>query len=177
MRTGHNTLKTRLIGEYNFENLMAGICVGRYFRVQPPAMTAAIENYIPENNRSQVINKNTNEIILDAYNANPTSMKAALENFGQLHRSNKVLILGDMLELGKYSHHEHRHIIETIKSKDFTHVYLIGDHFTDQADPSLKTFRKTSDFIDWLKNHTIQHSSVLIKGSRGLALEKIVDYL
>ena len=170
-------LKTRLIGDYNFENLMAALCVARYTGISKESVHKAIYNYIPDNNRSQIIQTNTNEIILDAYNANPTSMKAALENFARLERKNKTLILGDMFELGTYSLQEHRQIIETLQSMKFHHVFLIGDHFFTQAGNTIDAFRQTEEFMKWLKNHPIRNSSILIKGSRGMALEKLVEML
>jgi len=170
-------IKTRLMGDYNFENLMASLCVAKYTGISSHSVHQAIYEYVPENNRSQIVQTHTNEIILDAYNANPTSMKAALENFARLERNNKILILGDMFELGTYSRQEHRRIIETIESMGFQNVFLIGDHFFSQAGGNLNTFRQTEEFIKWLKDHPIRNSSILIKGSRGMTLEKIVEIL
>lgn len=170
-------LETRLIGDYNFENLMAAICVAKYTGVSVDNLRRAILNYTPNNNRSQIIHTQTNEILLDAYNANPTSMKAAIENFARLERKNKFLILGDMFELGKYSQEEHKHIITIIKNMGFTNVLLVGPHFCKQAMREMLTFSHTDRLMSWIKAHPIQNSSVLIKGSRGMELEKIVEVL
>ena len=170
-------MQTHLIGDYNFENLMAALCVAKYAGISRESVQRAVYDYVPDNNRSQVIHTSTNEIILDAYNANPTSMKAALENFAHLERKSKTLILGDMFELGTYSPHEHRLIIKTIQSMGFHNVFLIGDHFFAQAGDTIKAFRHTDEFIKWLKKHPIQNNSILIKGSRGMALEKVVEML
>jgi UDP-N-acetylmuramoyl-tripeptide--D-alanyl-D-alanine ligase len=168
---------TRLLGDYNFENVMAALCVGKFAGVKPENRQRALRNYTPKNNRSQVLQTNTNEVLLDAYNANPTSMQAAIENFYRLPRTNKVLILGDMFELGTYSQQEHNHIVEKLGEMGFHHVYLIGKHFFSQASANMKAFKNTTDFMDWLRNHPIHNCTILIKGSRGLALEKITELL
>jgi len=170
-------LTTQLIGDYNFENLMAALCVAKYTGISQEAVHEGISKYTPDNNRSQVIHTHTNEIILDAYNANPTSMKAALENFARLHRKSKTLILGDMFELGAYGPTEHRQIIKTLHSMEFHQVFLVGDHFYEQARDTLPAFRQTHELMSWLKDHPIRNSSILIKGSRGMALEKVVEML
>jgi UDP-N-acetylmuramoyl-tripeptide--D-alanyl-D-alanine ligase len=171
------SFETHLMGDYNFENLLAGICVGKYMNVDPTSIYEAIKNYIPSDNRSQVIQKGSNEIILDAYNANPTSMKAALENFRRLDRPHKALILGDMFELGSYSDDEHRNIINILIDSKFEKVFLIGEMFYRQAQDQLHAFRSPEEFIRWISHHPLDHHSILIKGSRGMALEKIIDYL
>ena len=169
--------ETRLLGDYNFENVMAALCVGKFTGVKPENRQKALKNYVPENNRSQVLQTSTNEILLDAYNANPTSMQAALENFYRLRRNSKTLILGDMFELGTYSQQEHSHIVKKIGEMGFQHVYLIGKHFFSQASGNMKAFKKTDDFMEWLGDHPIHNSTILIKGSRGLALEQITELL
>ena len=171
------SFETQLIGDYNVENLLAGICVGKYMNVDHASIHEAIRNYIPSDNRSQVIQKGSNEIILDAYNANPTSMKAALENFQRLNRPNKALILGDMFELGSYSDEEHRNIVNMLIDKNFEKVFLIGEMFYRHAQDQLHAFRSPDEFIQWISHHPLDHYSILIKGSRGMALEKIIDYL
>ena len=177
IRSGGLDLNTRLIGEYNFENIMAGICVGKYLEVKTWDIFRAIEQYVPENNRSQVLHKGNNEIILDAYNANPTSMRAALENFARLERKNKIVILGDMYELGSYSREEHTRIVEVLRTKEFKGAFLIGKHFYEAAGAPVKAFQHTDQFIEWLHRHPFNDCSILIKGSRGMTLEKIVDHL
>ena len=177
LKVDNTIFETQLMGDYNFENLLAGICVGKYMNVDHASIYEAIKNYIPSDNRSQVIQKGSNEIILDAYNANPTSMKAALENFQRLNRPNKALILGDMFELGSYSDEEHRNIVNMLINKNFEKVYLIGEMFYRHAQDQLHAFRSPDEFIQWISHHPLDHYSILIKGSRGMALEKIIDYL
>ena len=123
-------IKSQLIGKYNYQNIAAAIAIGNYFNVEVNEMKDAIENYIPSNNRSQIIQKGTNKIILDAYNANPSSMQAALENFKQLEDSSKIVFLGDMFELGNESTLEHQKIAELATSFHFKEVYLIGKTFS-----------------------------------------------
>lgn len=173
-----NTLfQTQLIGDYNFENILAAICTGFYFDVPVEDIKEAIESYQPVNNRSQIINTENNKIILDAYNANPTSMKAAIDNFATLKDKNKVLILGDMFELGEYSHEEHAAVVEQIKEHQFEEVFLIGKDFDSIQQNAFKTFYKTDEFTAYLKSHRLKNKTILIKGSRGMALEKVVNYL
>jgi len=124
-----------------------------------------------------VLHKGNNEIILDAYNANPTSMRAALENFARLERKNKIVILGDMYELGSYSREEHTRIVEVLRTKEFKGAFLIGKHFYEAAGAPVKAFQHTDQFIEWLHRHPFNDCSILIKGSRGMTLEKIVDHL
>ena len=168
---------TQLLGDYNFENVMAALCVGKFAGVEPENRQRALSNYTPKNNRSQVLHTSTNEVLLDAYNANPTSMQAAIENFYRLPRNSKVLILGDMFELGTYSQQEHSHIVEKIEEMGFHQVFLIGEHFFSQASGNMKAFKKSADFMEWLKHHPINNCTILIKGSRGLALEQITKLL
>ncbi len=170
-------LETCLMGDYNFENLMAGICVAKYLNIPRDALREAIENYVPDNNRSQLLHKATNEIILDAYNANPTSMQAALENFSRLERPCKVAILGDMFELGQYSQQEHHHIVRTVEQLALDQTFLIGEAFYQHASSGIKAFRQTQELIHWLKDHPLTGCTILIKGSRGMALERLIDYL
>jgi len=177
LRADGSVIETHLIGEYNFENLLAAICVGKHMKVDNAAMDEAIRHYVPSDNRSQVLQKGSNEIILDAYNANPTSMKAALENFRRLNRHHKVLILGDMFELGSYSEEEHRNIVNLLIDKGFEQVFLIGEMFYRQAQGTFQAFRSSEEFIRWLSHHPLEHASILIKGSRGMALENIIAHL
>jgi len=171
------TVNTQLIGSYNFENVLAAACIGSYFKVEEAKISKALENYLPTNNRSQVLKKNSNEIFLDAYNANPTSMHAAIENFSGLSGS-QVIILGDMLELGTESNREHQLIIELIKSKNFLNVILVGKYFSSLSNiQGAKLFENSDDAFTWLKQQSIINSRILIKGSRGIKLEKLVDAL
>lgn len=174
------TIQTQLIGTYNFNNIAAAICIGHYFKVDDNAIKDALEQYIPTNNRSQILEKGTNKIILDAYNANPSSMKVALSNFSNLKESsNKIAFLGDMFELGNDAELEHQNIANLASQLNIDTIILVGENFfkTDNTSPKVKQFESFEN----LKNHfsllSIKKSSLLIKGSRGMALERILDLL
>ena len=170
-------IKSNLIGAYNFHNCCAAIIIGKYFNVELTEIKMALEKYIPENNRSQIIQKNGHYIILDAYNANPSSMTVALENFKSLERTNKVLILGDMFELGEAAKEEHQEIVELTKIMGFDHVVLVGENFYKTKSDSIQ-LRSFDDLKSFLKKNSLQaNSSILIKGSRGMALERVLDCL
>ena len=180
---------SRLIGLYNANNINAAITIGKYFKVANNDIKIAIESYIPENNRSQLLTKGTNEIILDAYNANPSSMAVALENFIQLEargaaelseaKSNKLIIIGDMFELGDKSLAEHKSIIDLLLNENAIECCFVGnDFYTNKVDISNFHFFKTfDDFSDFLKNKKIENRVILIKGSRGMALERTLELL
>jgi UDP-N-acetylmuramoyl-tripeptide--D-alanyl-D-alanine ligase len=174
---GFPLIHTGLVGSYNFENLLAGICMGKYFHVEQQQVIEALAQYEPANNRSQIMHKHGHEIILDAYNANPTSMKAAIENFHTLQRDCKALILGDMFELGEHSDQEHKKIIELVHALAFKHVFFVGQKFFLHAGNQHIAYQTTRDFLAWLKNNPLEPCTILIKGSRGMTLEKVVDYL
>ena len=172
------TIETKLYGRYNETNILAAASVGLHFGLSPGQIKAALEAYEPDNNRSQVTRTETNLLILDAYNANPSSMEAALYNFAASGYPEKAVILGDMLELGASADEEHLHIMELTDRLGLTRVFLIGPVFT-----RLNTRRETMCFHDselarmWLEHHRVTNSTILIKGSRGIRLEKVVDVL
>ena len=173
-----NTLiESNLIGKYNYNNIAVAVAIGNYFDISETDIKIAIENYTPVNNRSQLIQKGSNKIILDAYNANPSSMQAALENFSQLKDENKVVFLGDMFELGKDSKAEHEKIANLAGSYNFSKVFLIGKAFS--ATDAKNAF--VSESYESFKNSTnysnINNATILIKGSRGMALERLLDLL
>jgi UDP-N-acetylmuramoyl-tripeptide--D-alanyl-D-alanine ligase len=171
-------LKSKLIGDYNFENLLAAACVGKYFEVDPLLIQNAIAEYSPSNNRSQLIQKAKNTIIMDAYNANPTSMMAALSNFAGIRHENKCIILGDMLELGTVSAEEHQKITDFIEEQKFSEVYLVGPQFKNTIDRTQKKkFDQVELLSNYLKTQPIENKLILIKGSRGIHLEKILELL
>jgi UDP-N-acetylmuramoyl-tripeptide--D-alanyl-D-alanine ligase len=173
------TINSHLIGIYNANNINAAITIGNYFKVSDELIKAAIENYIPENNRSQLIEKNGNEIILDAYNANPSSMCAAIGNFIQLANANKIAILGDMFELGEESLIEHKKVIELLENEKEITTFFIGKHFYDNKinNGHLYFFEDFNAFATFLKANQIKNSLILIKGSRGMALEKTLEII
>lgn len=169
-------VETQLIGKYNFSNCCAAILMGKYFNVPIEDIKNAIESYRPQNNRSQIIDKKDFRIILDAYNANPSSMKVALENFEIVDAPKKYLFLGDMFELGKDAEKEHQTIVDYTKELGFTDVYLIGENFSKTQ----TLFKKFNSFEDLKKNintTSLDRGNVLIKGSRGMALERILEFL
>ncbi|RKR07709.1 UDP-N-acetylmuramoyl-tripeptide--D-alanyl-D-alanine ligase [Maribacter vaceletii] len=170
-------IDSQLIGKYNFTNCCAAIIMGKYFSVLLPNIKEAIENYVPENNRSQIIEKEGCKIILDAYNANPTSMKAALENFNQIKEDNKILFLGDMFELGSSAYKEHQNIADLAEELIFKKVYLIGENFS-KTKTKLSTFNSFDTLKVYLEENAVpKNTSILIKGSRGMALERILDLI
>lgn len=172
-------IKSHLIGLYNANNINAAITIGKHFGVNNAAIKAAIEGYVPENNRSQLLSKGTNEIILDAYNANPSSVKVAIDNFLQLERKNKVAILGDMFELGRESLVEHLAIIQSLQNQTAVDCYFVGkDFFYNRTEGGHSHFFETfEDLARHLQNRRFYHSTLLIKGSRGMALERLLDYI
>lgn len=172
-------LQTQLTGAYNFENVAAALCIGKYFGVDASKANTAIATYTPSNMRSQVVRKASNVIILDAYNANPSSMAAAIENVAAMKATNKILILGDMFELEDEAEKEHRNIGKLIKERGFDRVYLCGTLFRSALSevPFAKQFDKKEMMIEELKKNPIKDSTILVKASRGIGLEAIVDYL
>ncbi len=173
------TIETNLIGVYNFHNAAAAIAIGAYFEVPAPAIKKAIENYIPDNNRSQLITRGSNQIILDAYNANPTSMMAALENFAQSEGDQKIMFLGDMFELGVDADAEHQNIVNYLEQNPFGKAYLIGEHFarTETEGTDIARFATFENLAEFLKSNVPKNSAILIKASRGMALERILDLI
>ncbi|MEN8804012.1 MAG: UDP-N-acetylmuramoyl-tripeptide--D-alanyl-D-alanine ligase [Wenyingzhuangia sp.] len=172
------TIQSNLIGKYNYNNLIAAIKIGSYFNISHENTKRAIENYTPQNNRSQIIEKNNTRIILDAYNANPSSMIAALDNLNSLNDNNKVVILGDMFELGKTSKKEHKTIVNKVLSYDYNTAIFVGKNFYKEKTKEAKFFASFED----LKNNfnfdlPLNNTTILIKGSRGMALERCLDLL
>lgn len=171
-------VKTHLVGIYNYYNALCAIAVGNYFLVNDADISSAITEYIPSNNRSQLLKTEKNTLILDYYNANPSSMKSAIENFASLNHENKILILGDMLELGEDSAAEHEAIINLLKEKKLHNVILVGKHFKNSQNISQeKVFDTSEQVLNYLKQYPVTNNTVLIKGSRGIQLEKTVSAL
>ena len=168
-------IHTNLVGDYNFENVMSAICVGGYFEVKPDHIADAIESYVPSNNRSQKISSGTNTIILDAYNANPSSMQQALKNFEKIDAAHKVVILGEMMELGAYAVEEHEKIARMVKSMPLEKRVFVGGgfHFLEH-DPAVTYFNNTNDLKTWFNAQLFENTTMLIKGSRKNELEKIL---
>ncbi len=169
-------LKTQLTGDYNFSNACAAVSLGLYFEVDISAVQQAIANYTPENQRSQIISKHQQTIVLDAYNANPSSMQSAIENFDTFEGS-KTSILGDMFELGEFSESEHRSIIEEVLAKNWNQAIFVGEHFYNQKTEGAQFYRLREELEKKLQSEKINSKNILIKGSRGMALENIVKLL
>lgn len=172
-------VNSNLIGLYNANNINAAVAIGIYFKVENNAIKAAIESYTPDNNRSQLLKKGTNQIILDAYNANPSSMAVAIANFIQLDNPNKIMILGDMFELGTESSQEHKIIVDAVVSQDQSFCYLIGKDFYAHriANNNVSFFETFDAFAQHLKTIEFTDNTILIKGSRGMALERTLEYI
>lgn len=169
---------TRLIGNYNFENVLAAVTIGKHFGVDPLLIKKGIEEYVPDNNRSQYIKAGTNKIIMDAYNANPTSMKASISNFLTVDSPGKLAILGDMLELGEYSLYEHQQIVDMFRNEPQIKVMLVGEEFNKTQIPeNFLTFSNATEVVTYISDNPVHHSLILIKGSRGIGLEKILDVI
>ena len=173
---GH-ILQTHLVGNYNFENVAAAIAVGRYFGVSDNDIKEALESYQPTNSRSQVI-EGKNHIIMDAYNANPTSMSASLKNFRNICGDNALLILGDMRELGDASEQEHKAILDLLKTSGFRHAFLVGPCFSQfNNSPDYLTFANVDDLLAYLGQHPVEGRTILVKGSHSIQLEKTLPLI
>ena len=169
-------IESNLFGQYNIDNIAAAICIGKYFNLDNENIKAGIERYIPENNRSQIIKKGSNKIILDAYNANPTSMQLALSSFNDMKEGKKIVFIGDMFELGENSHQMHQEIVYTVEKMNFDQTFIIGDLFNKTKHSSnIKSFKNLNDLKGNMDE--ISNSAILIKGSRGMKLENILDFI
>jgi UDP-N-acetylmuramoyl-tripeptide--D-alanyl-D-alanine ligase len=170
------TVKTALVGGYNLPNVLAAVTVGSHFEVEGEEIKRALAAYQPSNSRSQLIRKGSNTIILDAYNANPSSMKLAIENFANSKGDNKILLLGSMAELGAGSVQEHKAIVNEISKHQWKDVVLVGGDFM-KFDHTFRSMNSVTEAGSWLQSKNPQNSSLLIKGSRSASMEKILDYL
>jgi UDP-N-acetylmuramoyl-tripeptide--D-alanyl-D-alanine ligase len=170
-------VQTQIAGKYNFINCLAAVCVGHHFLVEDALINEALSNYVPAMNRSQMVKTQNNSILLDAYNANPNSMKAAIENFADYKADVKWLLLGDMFELGEYSKAEHQAVLDLLHAKKLTNVILVGNEFSALPENTFQTFKTTQECLDHLKTHQIKNATVLIKGSRGMKMETLQEAL
>ena len=171
-------IQTHLVGSYNFENVAAAIGVGQYFKVDENDIIEALEAYTPTNSRSQVIETGKNRIIMDAYNANPTSMRAALINFASICGEQHLLILGDMRELGTASEEEHLNILGLMKELKFKEAMLVGSNFSAyNENPEWKTFAKVEDLCEYLQINPVSGKTILVKGSNSIQLGKVLPLL
>ncbi|BFP41850.1 UDP-N-acetylmuramoyl-tripeptide--D-alanyl-D-alanine ligase [Flavobacteriaceae bacterium GF1] len=170
------TVETQLVGAYNFPNCCAAVVIGKYFNVPPEDIKKAIATYVPGNNRSQLLKKAGHHIVLDAYNANPSSMEVALKSFAKVKAKRKILFLGDMFELGEAAAKEHQAITDMAEKLGFDQIFLVGEHFADTKTNAL-TFSSFEDLKKYLLQNPLPQSTLLIKGSRGMAMERILDLL
>ena len=171
-------VNTNLVGTYNADNVVAAIAVGRQFGVELADAVKAIEAYVPSNNRSQMTRTDRNTLIVDAYNANPTSMAAALDNFANVNAECRVAMLGDMLELGEDSRKEHEAVVAKAESMGFDKVFYVGKEFAAAGDAgSGRYFETSADLAQYLENEPLQDAVILIKGSRGTRMEKVIPVL
>jgi len=172
----NTTIQSNLTGTYNLTNIAIATTIGIYFNISEEEIKDAIANYFPTNNRSQWMTQESNKILLDAYNANPSSMTVAIENFSQLNETQKILFLGDMFELGSESKSEHKKIIDLVQKKNLT-AYFIGVHFFDNKNENSCFFETFEDLSKHLETNKFTNATLLIKGSRGMALERILKHL
>jgi UDP-N-acetylmuramoyl-tripeptide--D-alanyl-D-alanine ligase len=176
--SNYDLINTQLVGFYNFENILAAITIGCYFKIEKQFIKKALENYLPTNSRSQIVKSKTNTIILDAYNANPSSLEASIKNFAEIVADNKILMIGDMLELGEYSEVEHRNILHIIEMLNFNNVILVGPQFSSVCEKKdWLCFKNSMLAKDWLILNPIKNAYVLIKGSRGIKMEVVLESL
>ncbi len=172
--TGISRIATQLVGAYNLPNVLAAVAVGKYFNVPDEKIKASLESYIPSNSRSQLIERGGNKIILDAYNANPSSMKLAIENIAGMEGDNKILLLGGMMEMGDSSLEEHQAIIDLLGKYQWKAVVLVGGDF-DKIDHPYINFKNSIAAGEWLKQQYLTGATILVKGSRSMQMEKVFE--
>ena len=166
-------IKTQLVGGYNLPNILAAVCIGKTFQVADEKIKHALENYSPSNSRSQLLEKDGNKIILDAYNANPSSMKAAIENFANMPGDKKVLMLGGMMELGNESIYEHESLVNLISKHQWHKVVLVGNDYKNLPG-DFAHFNDAAEAKTWYSQQHLTNAQVLIKGSRSMQMEKVI---
>ncbi len=168
------SIHTQLVGDYNLPNILAAVAVGKHFKVDDMKIKSAIEQYAPSNSRSQLIEKGTTKIILDAYNANPSSMKLAIENFARIQADKKILLLGAMAELGDESMDEHQSIIDLLQAYNWQNVVLVGGDFRKLEHPFL-SFANALEAKEWLQQQDLSNTHLLVKGSRSMKMETVIQ--
>ena len=178
INTENENISSSLYGKYNVDNIMAAVCMGKYFKISINSISDGISNYIPKNNRSEMIKKKSNTVLLDAYNANPSSMYASIKNFIETNFKNKILILGDMYELGVDEIKYHQEITDYCQSCNIEKIILIGKIFsnTNNSEKFIK-YDSVYEFINSYDFDKLKKSTILVKGSRGEMLEKVIDYI
>jgi UDP-N-acetylmuramoyl-tripeptide--D-alanyl-D-alanine ligase len=170
------TINSQLSGTYNFENILAAVAIGSHFGLSPEQIKAGIEHYIPSNKRSQILTSNTTMVFLDAYNANPSSMEKALENFARFNFPKKIAVLGDMFEMGEHAEQEHKLIYELGLNLAFDKLFVAGEHFKKEAlSHGNDGFDSAAQINEILKHENLENTAIFIKGSRGMAMEKVLS--
>ena len=166
-------IDTQLIGAYNLNNIKAAIAIGEYYKVSKKNIITGIRNYKPTNNRSQVVKKNSNTVVMDAYNANPSSTRLALENFNEINHEQKIVILGDMFELGTASKKEHQNIVDFCDTLSLNRCVFVGEHYSKTS--ASEKYLTVKSFIKNITDTPLEKSYILIKGSRGMCLEQLLE--
>ena len=178
VRYKNKTISSKIYGDYNFDNICIAIAIGDFYNIDFEDIKKGVENYLPDNNRSQITTKESNTIILDAYNANPTSMDLAIKSFEKLKYTNKIIIAGDMFELGEESNKYHKQIVNYLETTSNIEIFIVGVNFSKTNHTNkIKSFLTTEELITNLMKLKIKNSSILIKGSRGMELEKVIKYI
>ena len=178
VRYKNKTISSKIYGDYNFDNICIAIAIGDFYNIYFEDIKKGVENYLPDNNRSQITTKESNTIILDAYNANPTSMDLAIKSFEKLKYTNKIIIAGDMFELGEESNKYHQQIVNYLETTSNIEIFIVGVNFSKTNHTNkIKSFLTTEELITNLMKLKIKNSSILIKGSRGMELEKVIKYI
>jgi len=178
IKYNEESIVSNIYGDYNFENISIAIAIGCYFKIGVEQIKKGVESYLPENNRSQILKKRNNTIILDAYNANPSSMDLAISSFENINTTNKMIIAGDMFELGQESNKYHQQIINYLEKSTNTLTYVVGVNFCKtNHSKKIKSFPSTKELINNISKLNISNYSILIKGSRTMQLEKIVEFI
>ena len=166
-----------LMGDYNLDNILTAVAIGEHFEIPTDIIAKAIEEYQPDNNRSQLIEQGTNTILLDAYNANPSSMQVAIRNFAKMPQERKILILGDMFEMGPTANQEHLELLQWAAEFNFEHIYLLGDHFDAVSENcGITTFKSMEELGNAIKASNLVEGAALVKGSRGMKMERALEY-
>jgi UDP-N-acetylmuramoyl-tripeptide--D-alanyl-D-alanine ligase len=178
VRYKNKTISSKIYGDYNFDNICIAIAIGDFYNIDFEDIKKGVENYLPDNNRSQITTKESNTIILDAYNANPTSMDLAIKSFEKLKYTNKIIIAGDMFELGEESNKYHQQIVNYLETTSNIEIFIVGVNFSKTNHTNkIKSFLTTEELITNLMKLKIKNSSILIKGSRGMELEKVIKFI
>jgi UDP-N-acetylmuramoyl-tripeptide--D-alanyl-D-alanine ligase len=171
------TIQSCLSGDYNFDNIMAAVTTGKHLGISNQLIQKGIEAYVPQNNRSQVLKKEKNTVYLDAYNANPSSLEAALKNFAAMEIPHKIAIIGDMFEMGSYAEQEHLNMISFCRNLDLEKVWLVGEEFSKQAAEGMLQFKNTAAAATYLQEQALSGKNIFIKGSRGMKLESLLEFI